>query len=188
MSCKHFSKLLIYSVLAILVRGEVAALAQLPGQASAEHKQMEYEVGTWDGESKMWMAPGTEPMVSKGVEVNKMLGQMWLISEYESEMMGTTFVGRFQMGYDPYKKKYVGSWIDSMSPNMSTMEGTMDEANKTMTFMSNGINIMTGKEEVSKMVSTIIDHDHKKFEAFGQVPGKDGEWWKKMEITYTRRK
>jgi len=34
----------------------------------------------------------------------------------------------------------------------------------------------------------MIDNDHKKFQIFMPVEGKEGEWWKQMEIEYTRRK
>jgi len=179
------------AVLALATIGTGIAWVQAQGplpQASAEHQGLAHEVGTWDADSKFWFAPDTEPITTKAVEVNKQLGTMWIISDYSSEMMGQPFHGRGQFGYDPTKKKYVGTWIDSMSPYLAVMEGTMDEATKTLTLMSKGINPMTGKEEVSKMVSTMIDADHKKFEAFGQIPGQEGKWWKKMEISYTRRK
>jgi len=156
-------------------------------QATAEHKGLTYEIGTWDAETKMWMAPGTQPMVGKAVETNKMLGSMWMVSEFKGEAMGMAFTGHGQFGYDPQKKKYVGTWIDTFSPHLSVMEGTMDEKTKTLTMMSQGFDPMLGKEVTSKMVSTMIDHDHKKFQIFMPVEGKEGEWWKKMEIEYTRR-
>jgi len=157
-------------------------------QATAEHKSLEYYVGTWDADSKFWMAPGTEPMTGKAVETNKLLGTMWMVSEFKGEVMGMPFTGLGQYGYDLQKKKYVGTWIDTMSPYLSVMKGTMDKSTKTLTMMSKGFDPMLGKESISKMVSTMIDHDHKKFQIFMPVKGKEGEWWKQMEIEYTRRK
>jgi len=179
-----------FFVLAVIVLalGVTSAHAQGPmPQATAEHEGLQYYVGTWDAETKMWMAPGTTPMMSKAVETNKMLGTMWMVSEFEGEMMGMPFTGLGKYGYDPHKKKYVGTWIDSMSPHLSVMEGTMDGATKTLTMMSKGFDPMTGKEVTSKMVSTMADHDHKKFQIFMPVEGKEGEWWKQLEIEYTRR-
>jgi len=188
MSRNHFLAPLTVLTLTTLVAGIALVHAQGPmPQASAEHQGLEYEVGTWDAESQFWMTPDTEPLVSKAIEINKMLGTMWLISDYQGDMGGISFFGHGQFGYDPNKKKYVGTWIDSMSPYLSVMEGTMDPTTKILTMISKGIDPMTGQESVSKMVSTPIDHDHKKFEIFAPVPGKKGEWWKKMEISYTRR-
>ena len=50
-------------------------------------------------------------------------GGLWLISTFEGEFGGAKFEGRGQFGYDASKGKYVGTWIDSMSPNMSLLEG-----------------------------------------------------------------
>ncbi len=173
---------------ASLAFGVASARAQGPmPQATAEHKGLANEIGVWDAESKFWLAPGTAPVPSKAVETNKMLGELWMVSEFKGEVMGMSFVGHGQFGYDPHKKKYVGTWIDTFSPHLSVMEGTMDEATQTLTMMSKGFDPMLGKEVTSKMVSTMIDHDHKKFQIFMPVPGKEGEWWKKMEIEYTRR-
>lgn len=180
-------RLILTVALLAFVTTSTRAQGQIP-QATAEHKGLAAEVGAWDAVSKMWFAPGTEPMGGTAVETNKMLGKMWLISEYKGEMMRAPFVGHGQFGYDPQKKKYVGTWIDTFSPYLSVMEGTLDEKTMTLTMMSKGIDPMTGKETVSKMVSTMIDHDHKKFQIFMPVEGKEGEWWKQMEIEYTRRK
>ena len=189
MSRRYLAASLSVLALTAIVAGLSLVHAQGPmPQPSKEHQELAKDVGTWDADSKFWMAPDTPPITSKAVEVNKMLGSMWLISEYKGEIMGQDFVGHGQFGYDPFKKKYTGTWIDNINPGLSVMEGTMDEATKTLTLMSTGVNPMTGKEEISKMVSTYIDDDHKKFEAFGEVPDKKGEWWKMMEIDYTRRK
>jgi len=172
----------------LLALGVTSTRAQGPmPQATAEHLGLEAEVGTWDAVSKMWFAPGAEPMGGTAVETNKMLGKMWLVSEYKGEMMGAPFVGHGQFGYDPQKKKYIGTWIDTFGPYLSVMEGTVDEKTKTLTMLSKGFDPMTGKECISKMVSTMIDHDHKKFEIFKPVEGKKDQWWKQMEINYTRR-
>ena len=174
---------------ALLALGISSTRAQGPlPKATVEHQGLAVEIGTWDADSKFWMAPGAEPMASKAVETNKMLGTMWMVSEYQGEVMGMPFTGHGQFGYDPHKKKYVGTWIDTMSPHLSVMEGTLDEKTKTLTMMSKGFDPMLGKECISKMVSTMIDRDHKKFQIFMPVEDKEGEWWKKMEVNYTRRK
>jgi len=174
---------------AMLALAATSTRAQGPlPQATAEHKGLQYYVGTWDAETKIWMAPGVAPMMGKAVETNKMLGTMWMVSEFEGEMMKMSFTGLGKYGYDPHKKKYVGTWIDTLSPHLSVMEGTMDEATKTLTMMSKGFDPMKGKEVTSKIVSIKTDHDHKKFQIFMPVEGKEGGWWKQMEIEYTRRK
>jgi hypothetical protein len=47
---------------------------------------------------------------------------------------------------------------------------------------------MTGKPETAKNVTRYIDDNTKVFEMYMPVEGQEGQWWKMMEIKYTRRK
>ena len=169
-----------------------AALPALNAQAqmppTAEHKHLETEVGVWDAEVKMWPTADAEPMASKAVETNKMLGKLWLLSDFEGDFGGMKFAGHSQLGYDPTKKKYVGTWIDTMSPYLQTMEGEWDEKTHTSTMLATGVDMMTGKPSTSKMITRYESDDVKVFEMMMPVEGKEGEWWKSMEVKYTRRK
>ncbi|NOY29882.1 MAG: DUF1579 domain-containing protein [Planctomycetes bacterium] len=179
-------KMVSLAFLLALTTSGLASSAQ--GQPTAEHQALATEVGVWDAETKFWMAPDTPPMASKATETNTILGGMWLISEFKGDMGGMPFLGRGQFGYDPVAKKYIGTWIDSMSPYLSIMEGSMDESNKKLTMLSKGRDARTGEESLTKMVTTYIDEDHKTFEMFSLVEGEEDQWWKVMEIDYTRQK
>lgn len=164
----------------------LTAQAQMP--PTAEHKALESDVGVWDAEVKMWPAADAKPMASKAVETNRMLGKLWLLSDFEGDFGGMKFTGHMQLGYDPLKKKYVGAWIDTISPFLQTMEGTYDEKTKTSTMMATGVDMATGKPSTSKMITRHVSDDKRVFEMMSPVEGKEGEWWKMMEVTYTRRK
>jgi hypothetical protein len=153
-----------------------------------QHEAMAYEVGVWDADVTMWMAPDAEPMKNKAVEKNEMLGKMWLMSRFEGEFGGEKFVGESAMGYDPIKKKYIGGWIDTMSPFMMQMEGDYEVGAHRLTMMGEGIDVMTGKPMKSKMVTTYAGDDEKTFEMYRQAEGGDDEWQRTMEIKYKRRK
>src|SRR5262245_43816852 len=107
------------------------------GLASAQDidaaKQMRRDVGTWNVVIKMFGDPSGAPAVSKGTETIFMLGDMWLISHFKGEIMGTSFEGLRQTGFDPEKKKFVASWIDSTSRYPTHAEGTWHEKTRTMT-------------------------------------------------------
>ena len=126
-------------------------------------------------------------MPSKGVEINKMFGEFWMTSEFECNMGGMKFMGHSQLGYDPAQKKYVGTWIDSISPYISNLEGEYDKSTHTLTMMSTGRNMMTGEIEKSKMITKYIDENTKHFEIHMQVPGEQDKWWKSLEIDYKRQ-
>jgi len=182
---RPFERLSAALLVAVAICFSATAKAQFP-QASDEHQQLAHEVGTWDATTKMWPTPDAQPIPGKAVETNTMLGKLWIVSEFKGDMMGMAYVGRGQYGFDPIKKKYVGTWIDSMSPHLSIMAGTLDDG--TLTMMSKGIDAATGKEQTTKMVSTYEDDDHRTFTMFAPHPEKKGEWWKMLEVKYTRRK
>jgi len=175
-------------LLALMTTG-IASMGRASAQGpTAEHQALASEIGVWDAETKFWMAPDAPPIASKAFETNTMLGGLWLISEFEGDLGGMPFHGRGQFGYDPVAKKFVGTWIDSMNPHLSVMEGSMDATGKILTMMSKGRDPRSEKETLTKMVTTYLDEDHKTFEMLSPVEGKEGEWWKMMEIDYTRKK
>ncbi len=182
---KKMNGLLIAACFALAAGPVVCSAQGLPGP-TPEHKAMAREEGTWKAESKFWLTPETEPMVSEATESNKMFGELWLLSKYEGNVMGMPFKGMGTMGYDPVKKKYVGTWVDTMNPHMQTMEGEYDVETHTLTMYSTGIDVMTGEEKTSKLVSRYLDNDNKVFEMHALVPGETDQYWKQMEVTYKR--
>ena len=77
------------------------------------------DVGTWDATLKIWPQPNAKPLESKAVEKNELLpGGQWLVSRFEGNFGGMKFVGVGTWGYDPVEKKYVGTWIDNMTPHL----------------------------------------------------------------------
>src|SRR5687768_5642536 len=110
-----------------------------------EHAMFKMEEGTWNAVVEFIPAPGAPPMTSKGVEVNT-IGCMGLclISDFKAEGASGSFQGHGVMTWDPAKKKYVGSWTDSMSPGLAITEGTYDPGTKKWTGSMEGPD-MTGK-------------------------------------------
>jgi hypothetical protein len=129
--------------------------------------------------------PGKPPTVSKGTETNAMIGGLWLVSDFKSEMMGQTFQGRGTTGWDPNKKKYVSSWIDSMSTGFTMGDATYDAATKTLTGTMEGPD-MSGNMVKMKETTQWKDADTKIFTMF--APGPDGKDVAMMKISYKRRK
>lgn len=153
------------------------------------HKKLEEMAGTWDAETKTWMSgPNAEPAVSTGtMEMKMVLGGRYLMQDFTGSVMDRPFNGIGYIGYDNFKKRYVGSWIDDMSTCLSTMEGTMGKAGKTLTMWGKMDDPMTGeKNKPVKYVVTLIDHDKHVFEVFDVK--SYGEKKPMMQITYTRKK
>lgn len=155
-----------------------------PPKPSAEHKVLTADAGTWDAVVEA-AEPGKPPTKSKGVEVNTVgCGGLCLITSFKGDMAGMPFEGAGVTTYDPKKKKYVGSWTDSMSAGLLAGESTYDAAKKTWNGTMEGPD-MTGN--IMKVRSTTVSTGGTRvFTIYG--PGPDGKETQMMKITYTRRK
>lgn len=177
---------LTFALLTLLTVPSIVA-AQALISASPEHIEMAREVGTWDAETKFWMTPNADPVTSKGVETNEMFGDFWLISKFKGDIGGAPFEGRMQLGYDPVEKKYVGTWIDTMTPYVSRMSGNYDVESHTLKLVSKARDPQSGEIKTSTMVSKYIDADTKEFTMYDGGPDEEDPV-KMMQITYKRRK
>lgn len=152
-----------------------------PGPAHAVLKE---DAGTWDAVVEVFGMPGEAPK-SKGVETGTIgCGGLCLITDFKGEMMpGQSFHGHGTATYDPSKKKYVGSWTDSMSAGLMVSEATWDPATRTMTGTMEGPD-MTGRT-VKLRSTTTYKGNTRVFTMYG--PGPGGKEGMTMRITYTRR-
>lgn len=121
-------------IMALLLSGSTTLVAQEASSAPPELDVFKSEVGTWDVEIKAWTGPG-EPTVTQGKEISRMLGDSWLLVDFEGKMMGLEFQGHGMYSYDPVKKHYVGTWVDSMSSRKMDMTGVHNSENQTMTYV-----------------------------------------------------
>ncbi len=165
------------------------AWAQLP-TATPEHALLKKDVGTWKATISMWYGedgsvdPNADPVTSEGEEVNRMLGDFWVISTYKGDFAGMPFEGHAINGYDSKLKKYVGSWVDSVSPNAMHMLGTYDADSKTLTSLTTSVG-MDGQEVKGKSLMVYQSEDRRKLTMYEL---KDGKELKSMEIIYVRKK
>jgi Protein of unknown function (DUF1579) len=150
-----------------------------------EHQILAAAAGTWDATIRTF---GGGSAVSKGTEVTEVLpGGLWVLSRFDGDFDGMKFQGRGQFGFDPFKKKYVGTWIDSMNPILSVLEGSYDAKTKTMTYVGDGLGPDMKTKVTQKMVTTMKDDGSRVFTLYMKFDGAPEEA-KFMEITYTKRK
>jgi hypothetical protein len=138
-----------FSVIAIAALSASTVRAQ--GKEFEVLKKME---GNWDFTMK---SMGME--LGKGKVTYKMeLGDLWLVSSLESELMGSKFTAKGLDSYDANKKKYVSVFCHSMSSSPMVMEGTYDKEKKTLTLQGEAAGL-DGKLEKHKSVSVMPDND-----------------------------
>jgi hypothetical protein len=151
----------------------------------AGHRWLDPVIGSWVTKISTWMAPGTPPQQSTGTAEHRwVLGGRFVEQRYEGSFMGQPFSGVGYTGYDNFKKKYVGTWMDTMGTMIMVSQG--DAAGKTLTMSSTIDDIITGKATAVKSEIKIVDTDHHTMEMWG--PDPTGKPFKTMEIAYTRKK
>jgi hypothetical protein len=153
-----------------------------------EHEKFKEMVGKWDAESKMWVAPNTQPTVSKGTaEYRLILGGRYVEQKFTCDMNGQPFEGLSIFGYDRIKKKYVSIWMDNMCTGIMLSEGIMDATGKICTYYGTSDDPLTGElDKMCKEVVREVSKDEVVFEMY-EMRGGVGEV-KMMEITYKRKK
>ena len=173
---------------AALLAGAAAAQQAMPTpKPGPEHAILKQDEGTWDAVVEMFMGPDAPPTTAKGVETNVMgCGGLCLISDFKGELApGQPFHGHGTSAWDPTKKKYVGSWTDSMSNGIAVSEATYDAAAKTMTGYMEGPDA-SGKMARMKSVVEYKDAGSRVFTMY--MPGPDGKELPGMRISYRKRK
>ncbi|QEF98424.1 hypothetical protein Mal15_24760 [Stieleria maiorica] len=161
-----------------------ASLALAQDEASApseEHAYLAKTVGTRTGTMKVWpQGPDGDAMEIPFTETNTaILGGNWVESKFESG----PYKGRGMSGYDPIKKKYIGTWANNMSPYLAVMEGTYDEAKHELTMVFDDIDPMTN--EPVKMKSVISDAPGKPSTMTMYQKKKESDAWAKtFVLTY----
>jgi len=175
----------------IVAAGSLVWAAQQESQKTPtpqkEHALLKAFEGEWDGTCTQTPDPNKPAVESKFRETSKMsLGGFWLITEFKGEMEGKTVEGHGVMGYDPLKRKYVTTWVDSMWPHLFVAEGDADASGKRLTFMGEMIDPATQKPVKEKLVFDLGESDARTL-VFYKI-GSDGKETKAGEVRYTRCK
>ena len=157
--------------------------ASKPGEY---HERMARFIGKYDTETTIF-GMGPAPIKSKGeAEIRWLLEGRWMLTESRGSMMGMPMHGFGIQGYDNFKQKYVGMWVDSMSTALLTMSGTASRDGKTESMWGLMDEPMTGEVgKHVKYVTRVIDKDTFAFEIHDLAIG--GDRTKVVEIVYTRK-
>ncbi|MGH8728980.1 MAG: DUF1579 domain-containing protein, partial [Burkholderiales bacterium] len=104
-----------------------------------EHEWLQKLVGEWTYESDCSMGPGKPNEKFKGTESVRSLGGLWILAEGRGEMPGGGAATMLiTLGYDPQRKRYVGTWIGSMMTYLWVYDGGLDAAGKVLTLNAEG--------------------------------------------------
>ena len=151
---------------------------------SENHEFLNKLVGKWNCTTKFWMQPGQPPQESTGTSTQEMvLGGRFLQGDYQGNMMGQPFSGMSIDGFDNHTGKYFGLWMDSMGTKAMVFHGACDGNVREM--ISEYEDPHTNRPTQMKGVTKIVSENEFVYEGWNLGP--DGEFFKQMEVHYTRQ-
>ena len=156
------------------------------GEPQGEHRWLDRFLGTWTYEHECQPDPGQPVQKLKGRQTFTSLGGFWILGDGTGEMPGG---GEAKMlltiGYDPASKRYVGSWIGSMMPNLWVYEGDVDAAGRILSLQADGPSFSgDGTIATYQDIVEVMTDDHYRFRS--QVRQPDGSWHVFIEADYRR--
>ncbi len=148
-----------------------------------EHAWLQPLAGEWTTETSFPGEDGKEPTRTKGSATGRMIGDFWAVMETRGEAGGVAFTGVMTIGYDPEKKNYVGTWIDSMNARLWHYLGTVDGS--TLALMAEGPNhAQPDKQAKYRDALEVKAKDHLVLTSSMEV---DGKWTPYLAVEFKRK-
>lgn len=174
---------------ALVVLIPVTCIAQdkeTASEAAAELEVLKASIGVWDASIEVWSnGLDAPPIKFTGVETNRPYGAHWIVSDFDSQVMGQTMKIHSIIGYDVDKKKLVGTQVDH-GPHAAKLTGEYDKESKQLKWVVHAKDL-SGNEMVQRTTITQVDDDTRVLVL--NTPGqKEGEFAKFMEIKFVKRK
>src|SRR5262245_49530769 len=109
--------------------------AGMKAEPTREHKLLvEKFVGNWKYETDHVMEPGQPPVKMTGSESIRALGGIWIHGQGTSTMPdGSPAETQITLGYDPTKKRFVGTWLGTMMAHLWVYDGELSADERTLT-------------------------------------------------------
>ena len=152
-----------------------------PGE---HHEHLAAYVGTWKSEIKMWMEPGTDPMINPAEsEARVILGGRFLEWTHIGNFGGMPFEGRQLDGYNNGDQRYETTWADNFGTLVVNYTGQCEDDGKVRTMHGEMTDPMSGGTIPQRAVYSWQDDDHWTYESY---MGQGEMEFKNMEIHYSR--
>jgi hypothetical protein len=152
-----------------------------------EHKLLAAMAGDWTYDAKFWMAPDAPPMEMKGTAKRTLImGGRFLQDDVANANGSMPFQGLGLTGYDNHTKKYVATWVDSMTTSIMQSTGEASADGKTITLHHEDFDPMFNQKVKARDVTRITGPDSNVTVFYKTTP--DGKEMKSGEIVFSRKK
>jgi len=171
----------------VKTRGTVQQEPPMKAEPQREHEWLQKLVGEWTFEGEMTMQPGKPPEKFTGTESVRSIGDLWILIDEQSEFAGGSESMIIELGYDPQKKRFVGTFIASMMTHLWLYDGSLDAAGKVLTLNTEGPN-MAAEGKLAKFTDVMEIKSGDRRVLTSHIQGDDGKWQKIMTIHFRRTK
>jgi hypothetical protein len=115
------------------------------------------------------------------------LGGLWILAEGQSQMPdGSPATMIMTLGYDPQRKRFVGTFIGSMMTHLWVYDGGLDAAEKVLSLNTEGPDMAAeGKMATFRDVIEFKSDDHRVLRS--HMLGDDGKWREVVTAHYRRK-
>jgi hypothetical protein len=183
------SHMLTAAILSLFCLNDASIGQEAPAmpKPTPEHGWLQKFTGVWKTESKGTMGPDQPPMQCSGTMTSRKLGEFWIVNEMKGEISGDPMTAIQTIGYDESKKKYVGTWVDSMTAFMWDYEGSVDSSGNVLTLDADGPSFL-GDGKLTKFQDIYEFKSADEIKITSRMLGQDGKWLTFMSGTAKRVK
>ena len=151
-----------------------------------QHRWLKRFLGEWTYESEMPAQGGQPAHKVTGIERVRAIGDLWVVGESNGEMPGAgPATSVITLGYDPDRKRFVGTWIGSMMTHMWVYDGELDPAERVLTLTSQGPS-MSGDGTMSTYQDVVEFKNDNHRVLTARVRNNNGTWQEFMTMEFRR--
>ncbi len=163
--------------------------ATLHAKPEKQHRWLEKLLGDWTYETEALAQEDQPATKATGTESVRSIGGLWIQAEGRGEIPGSgePATSVMTIGYDPKKKRFVGSWFGSMMTHFWVYDGELDAAERVLTLNAEGPS-MSGDGTLSTYQDVIEFKNDDLRTLTARVAQPDGSWKPFMSMSYRRRK
>ena len=158
----------------------------MTSETTAEHRWLQRLVGEWSYEAEATTSPDAPPHRFAGTESIRSLDGLWVVAEARGEVPGGGMGSSITtLGYDPGRRRVVGTFIGSTMPQLWVYEGEIDTAGDRLVLETEGPSFNDdGTVWSYRDIVEMRGDDLRLFHSTCHDPGKG--WYEFMTTTYRR--
>ena len=159
----------------------------MQAEPQEEHRWLGRLVGEWTFDGEATEGPDRPPQAFAGTETVRSLGEVWVLAEGAGEAPGGGVERSLMtLGYDPQRRRFVGTWIGSMMTHLWVYDGALGADGRALTLEAEGPGMAgDGTMATYRDVIEIRSDDHRVLTS--HVLGDDGTWRQFMTAHYRRK-